>query len=161
MSRTPASSIQQTIYWVIGWVIVGCQCYQISWQLLSGHTDNQYKNFVWHPGPQRRVSGTSAPGTPYHSFHDTLNFNCSTSVQDPSVQDLRGSVFAKAITIAIFFLGEKCLTNNEGPAKNKECKFPWRYNGVMRDGCTAETVSDGRFVGFFRFFAHFKELVCK
>ena len=34
---------QQTkfLYWVIGWVIVGCQCYQISWQLPSGHTDNQ------------------------------------------------------------------------------------------------------------------------
>ena len=29
------------LYWVIGWVIVGCQCYQINWQLQSGHTDNQ------------------------------------------------------------------------------------------------------------------------
>ena len=58
------------------------------------------------------------------------------------------SIFVRTITIAIFFLGEKCLTNNEGPEKNIECKFPWRYNGVMRDGCTDETVPDGRFVGF-------------
>ena len=29
------------LYWVLGWVIVGCQCYQISWQLQSGQTDNQ------------------------------------------------------------------------------------------------------------------------
>ena len=29
------------LYWVIDWVIVGWQCYQISWQLQSSHTDNQ------------------------------------------------------------------------------------------------------------------------
>ena len=119
-------------------------------------------------GPQPRVSGTPAASVwdlsnqdfsiqdPLSFFHGTLNFNCSTSVQDPSLWDhwaLRREspekhCFAKGITIAIFFLGEKCLTNTEGPAKNKECKFPWRYNGVMRDGCTDETIPDGRFVGF-------------
>ena len=57
-------------------------------------------------------------------------------------------MFCKSYYNCNIFLGEKCRTNNEGPAKNKECKFPWRYNGVMRDGCTDETVSDGRFVDF-------------
>ena len=30
---------QQTKF--LHWVIVGCQCYQISWQFQSGHTENQ------------------------------------------------------------------------------------------------------------------------
>ena len=35
------SNQTKNLYWVIGWVIVGCQSYQTSWQLQSGHSDNQ------------------------------------------------------------------------------------------------------------------------
>ena len=39
--------IKKILYWVIGWVIVGCQSYQTSWQLQSGHSDNQVLPYIW------------------------------------------------------------------------------------------------------------------
>jgi len=51
------------------------------------------------------------------------------------------------ITLAIFQVcsGQTCLTTNDSPDKNAECKFPWKFNGKTLNGCTDETDPDGKF----------------
>ena len=44
----------------------------------------------------------------------------------------------------IFISGQKCLTTNDSPDNNAECKFPWKFNGKTLNQCTDETDPDGK-----------------
>ena len=44
----------------------------------------------------------------------------------------------------IFISGQKCLTTSDSPDSNAECKFPWKFNGNLLNGCTDETDPDGK-----------------
>jgi hypothetical protein len=37
-----------------------------------------------------------------------------------------------------------CLTTNDSPDKNAECRFPWKYNGKTLNECTDESDPDGK-----------------
>ena len=41
-------------------------------------------------------------------------------------------------------LGPRCLTTNDSPDKNAECKFPWRFNAKLKNECTDEADPNGR-----------------
>ena len=42
------------------------------------------------------------------------------------------------------FLGPRCLTTNDSPDKNAECKFPWKFDGKITNECTDAATPDGR-----------------
>ena len=44
------------------------------------------------------------------------------------------------------FLGPRCLTtsNDDSPDKNAECKFPWKFDGNVINGCTDAATPDGK-----------------
>ena len=43
-----------------------------------------------------------------------------------------------------FISGQRCLTTNDSPDSNAECKFPWKFNGKLLNECTDETDPDGK-----------------
>ena len=44
----------------------------------------------------------------------------------------------------IFISGQTCLTTNDSPDSNAECKFPWKFNGKLLNECTDQTDPDGK-----------------
>ena len=42
-----------------------------------------------------------------------------------------------------FISGQTCLTTNDSPDKNAECKFPWKFQGKVTSECTNEADPDG------------------
>ena len=43
-----------------------------------------------------------------------------------------------------FILGPRCLTTKDSPDANAECKFPWKFNGKVRNECIDDTDPDGK-----------------
>ena len=41
-------------------------------------------------------------------------------------------------------LGPRCLTTNDSPDKNAECKFPWKFEGKVINECTDASTPDGK-----------------
>ena len=39
----------------------------------------------------------------------------------------------------------QCLTTNDSPDKNAQCKLPFKFNGVLRQECITDTDPDGRY----------------
>ena len=46
--------------------------------------------------------------------------------------------------IELFISGQTCLTTNDSPDKNAECKFPWKFLGKVTSECTNEGDPDGK-----------------
>ena len=44
----------------------------------------------------------------------------------------------------LFILGPRCLTTNDSPDKNADCKFPWKFQEKILNECTTETDPDGK-----------------
>ena len=38
----------------------------------------------------------------------------------------------------------QCFTTSDSPDKNTQCKLPFKFNGILRQGCITDTDPDGR-----------------
>ena len=57
------------------------------------------------------------------------------------VSSMMKSIFG---LIELFISGQTCLTTNDSPDKNAECKFPWKFLGKVTSECTNEGDPDGK-----------------
>ena len=43
------------------------------------------------------------------------------------------------------FLGDsQCFTTSDSPDKNAQCKFPWKFQGILRQQCITDSDPDDR-----------------
>ena len=94
------------------------------------------------------LDSNSLPGSKQVSRDDiTLftDFDIPTKAKKPDKTILKKP---KPIATESFAIREPdktiCLTTNDSQDKNAECKFPWKYNGKIRNECTNETDPNGK-----------------